>query len=175
MSFFLLGKLTCFICSQVIERRVDAARLSYAEPSAVGEDAKRGRPVVHRGCWNNWSKRVPWAASAADLLERGASKRTVRCGSAVCTLNDERSVLFQDPYWALQILVPVVQLEELAQAFAASDEKSAFVDGATWRFVNNGELRRISAEQGGEVFESLDVGDATAWSSCLRQAAEAQL
>jgi hypothetical protein len=167
MSSFLPGRLPCFICARTISARVDAARLFYAHPDDVGDVARCGRAWVHRGCWNAWPLRETWARSAARLLTGLEDVKTVSSGMVVCRF-DERDVLLQDTWQAIEWSLPRAQLKEVLAAIGTTTSSRIAVKGVQWTFGSNEHGLEVTVEDETERFEVFRL-EADTWRAALEQ------
>lgn len=152
MSFFLPGRLRCFLCNELVATRREAALLLYARPDEVGEFAKHGRSWVHRACWNSWDMRERWAASALQLMAAAAD--TVVVDGVACQ-RSAKELLLVDPIHALSLAIPLPLVSSVRSCLR---DGGAVQLGATeWRFEKGPHKTRVLGQQQGEIFEELYV------------------
>lgn len=163
MSFFLSNRLTCFFCKRVIESRVEAAQLPYANPNDVGDLARHGRAWVHRACWNEAALREPWAESAIRLLI--SDPANISRDGVVCRVNKE-SILLQDPWQAVALTLP---LDRVAHFVTANEHGGAVSFNATiWSFDLVDGLIQVAGAHNEEPFEVFHQAPGR-WSPVLSQ------
>lgn len=152
MSFFLPGRLRCFLCNELVATRREAALILYAHPDEVGDLAKHGRSWVHRACWNSWNMRERWAASALRLMASAAD--TVVVGGVACR-RSAMELLLVDPFHALSLAIPLQLVSSVRSCLL--DGGAVQLGGAEWRFEKGEHETRVLGQQEGEVFEELYV------------------
>jgi hypothetical protein len=168
MSFFLAGRLNCFICTCVIDTRVEAARLFYAHPDDVGDIARYGRNWVHRQCWHEWPLREAWARSAVRLLTNQEGAETVSNELVVCRLG-EHDILLQDTWLAIEVSIPRSQVEDVLAALEATTTSRVTWKGVRWTFTPDAHGLVVTVEDEMERFEAFALEPGT-WRIPLEQA-----
>lgn len=167
MSFFLPGRLRCFLCAGTIAQRVDAAQLFYAHPDDVGDVATHGRAWVHRRCWCDWPLRGAWAQSAARLLVRHEGARTISAGLVVCRI-DEREIVLQDTWQAIEASIPRDRLKDVLASIAATTSSQITWKGLRWTFAAGERGLEVTIEDEAERFEVFAL-DPETWRRPLEQ------
>jgi hypothetical protein len=152
MSFFLPDRLHCFICTNLIGDRVDAARLFFVHPDDVGGVARHGRAWVHRRCWNEWPTREAWARSAARLLTKLEDVETISSGFVVCRLS-ERDILLQDTWQAIEVSIPRDRVKDALVAFESLTPSTVVLKGVQWTFAADEHGLKATVEDENERFE----------------------
>lgn len=167
MGIFIAGRTSCFICAQPIVRRVDASQLSYVWPSDLGDDAKRGRPFVHRACWTTWPKRALWTDSSTRVAANAPDARTFRAGAVVITRTGSGGALLQDMRNCVRMLMCPREAALLLSALRTEVLTTIRIDGSSWTISPDGPARRIQAAQGGERYEAAVLDNVDDWQAVL--------